>query len=265
MPKYICQACGVQHATSPSPPARCIICEDPRQFVPEAGQRWTTLEQLLNGHSNHFRTVAPEVTAIATVPSFAIGQRAFLVETPAGNVLWDCITLLDEPTKAAIRARGGLKAIALSHPHYYGTMADWGEAFECPVLVHASDRQWIVEPSEHIEFWSGEQKELLPGLTLHRLGGHFPGSTVMHWSHRRMLLPGDTFLVTLDRRHVSFMWSYPNYVPLPATDVQRIAQRLAVLDFDAIHSAFWGRGDIYTGAKAAIESSVARHIAGPGA
>lgn len=263
MPKYICRACGVQHAETASPPARCIICEDPRQFVPETGQSWTTLEQVQNGHANLFRAVAEKVTAISTVPRFAIGQRAFLIETPAGNVLWDCIALLDAATEAMIRERGGLQAIALSHPHYYGTMASWGEAFGCPVLVHENDRAWVVEPSARIELWSGEQRDLLPGLTLHRLGGHFPGSCVVHWSDRRMLLPGDTFLVTQDRRHVSFMWSYPNYVPLPAHDVRRIAQRLSEMDFDAIHSAFWDRGDIYTDAKAAIDRSVARHLNGP--
>ena len=267
MPKYIWQACGVQHAETASPPPRCIICEDPRQFVPEDGQRWTTLEQLQSRHTNLFRPVAEGVTAISTMPHFAIGQRAFLIETPAGNVLWDCITFLDAATKALIRERGGLKAIALSHPHYYGTMVDWGDAFGCPVFVHENDRQWVVEPAACIEFWSGEQKQLLPGLTLHCLGGHFPGSCVVHWSDRRMLLPGDTFLVTRDRRHVSLMWSYPNYVPLPARDVERIAQRLAPLDFDAIHSAFWGRGDIYSGGKAAVERSVERsverHLNGP--
>lgn len=264
MPKYICQACGVQHAETASPPTRCIICEDPRQFAPETGQKWTTLEQVQNGHANHFRAVAKNVTAISTVPHFAIGQRAFLIETSAGNVLWDCVTLLDAATEAFIRERGGLKAIALSHPHYYGTMASWGTVFGCPVLIHEHDRDWVVEPAACIEFWGGKQKELLPGLTLHCLGGHFPGSCAVLWSDRRMLLPGDTFLVTRDGRHVSFMWSYPNYVPLPAQDVQRIAQSLSTMEFDAIHSAFWGRGDIYTGAKAAIERSVARHLNGPG-
>jgi len=265
MPKYICQTCGVQHAESATPPARCIICEDPRQFVPESGQRWTTLERLQENHANQFRGLAQGLTAISTIPTLAIGQRAFLVETPAGNVLWDCITLLDAATEALIRARGGIKAIALSHPHYYGTMAAWGDAFGCPVLVHESDRAWVVEPAGCIEFWTGAQRELLPGLTLHCLGGHFPGSCALHWSERRILLPGDTFLVTRDQRHVSFMWSYPNYVPLPADDVRRIADRLAGMDFDAIHSAFWGRGDIHSGAKAAVARSVARYLNGPGA
>jgi glyoxylase-like metal-dependent hydrolase (beta-lactamase superfamily II) len=264
MTKYICQTCGVQYAETAAPPARCIICDDPRQFVPETGQAWTRLDQILTGHTNLFRSVAENVTAVSTVPGFAIGQRAFLIETPAGNVLWDCITLLDAATKALIRERGGIKAIALSHPHYYGTMASWGEAFDCPILVHENDRDWIVEPSDRVAFWSGEQRDLLPGVALHCLGGHFPGSCVVHWGDRRMLLSGDTFLVTLDRRHVSFMWSYPNYVPLPADDVRRIAQRLSDMDFDSIHSAFWGRGDIRTGAKAAVERSVARHLNGPG-
>jgi hypothetical protein len=72
-------------------------------------------------------------------------------------------------------------------------------------------------------------------------------------------------LVTWDQMHVSFMWSYPNYVPLAAAEVERIGQRLAALDFDAIYSAFWGRGDIVRNAKAAVERSFARHILGAGA
>src|SRR5436190_1055659 len=182
MPRYICQTCGVQYAESATPPVRCIICEDPRQFVPETGQTWTTLDQMLTRHTNLCRPVANSLTAISTVPDFAIGQRAFLIETPAGNVLWDCITLLDAATMALIRERGGIKAVALSHPHYYGTMAAWAEAFDCPILVHENDRDWIVEPSARIELWSGEQRDLLPGLTLHCLGGHFPGSCVVHWN-----------------------------------------------------------------------------------
>ena len=142
-------------------------------------------------------------------------------------------------------------------------MATWGRTFDCPVLVHEWDRQWIVEPDPHIELWNGETRAVLPGLTLHRLGGHFSGSPVLHWADRRALLTGDTLLVTLDRRHVTFMWSYPNYVPLPAAEVERIGQRLAALDFDAIHSAFFGRGDIGKGAKAAVERSIARQIHGP--
>jgi glyoxylase-like metal-dependent hydrolase (beta-lactamase superfamily II) len=215
-------------------------------------------------HFNAFRKIAPGLFGIWTMPRFAIGQRALLLITPSGNVLWDCISFLDSATIEIIRSMGGLKAVAVSHPHFYSVIATWGRVFECPVLVHASDRQWVVDSDASLKFWIGETTEILAGITLHRLGGHFPGSTVLHWADRRALLTGDTLLVTPDRRHVSFMWSYPNDVPLPAAEVARLGRRLDALDFEAIYSAFWERGDIDRDARAAVERSVTRYIHGPG-
>ena len=199
------------------------------------------------------------------MPWFAIGQRALLLITPSGNVLWDCISFLDSATIDIVRSFGGLKAVAVSHPHFYSAMATWGRTFECPVLVHIADRQWVVELDASLEFWTGETTEILPGIILHRLGGHFPGSTVLYWADRRALLSGDTLAVTPDRRHVSFMWSYPNNVPLPTDEVARLGRCLDALNFDAIYSAFWERGDIDRDARAAVERSITRHIHGPGA
>jgi len=264
MPKYLCKACGTQHPERARPPERCPICEDERQFVPPTGQEWIVAEALAAGRFNVFRKIAPGLFGISTVPQFAIGQRAFLVAMPAGNILWDCLSLLDSATIEIIRALGGLKAIAVSHPHFYSAMATWGRTFDCPVFVHEADREWLVEPDPGIEFWSGKMRVIFPGAALHRLGGHFPGSAVLHLGEQRTLLTGDTLLVTPDQRHVAFMWSYPNYVPLAAAEVERIGRRLAPLDFDAIHSAFWGRGDISEDAKAAVDRSIARHIRGCG-
>jgi hypothetical protein len=257
MPGFLCTACGILYPESASPPSRCIICEDERQFVPRAGQGWITPEKLAGDHFNAFRRIAPGLFGFSTTPRFAIGQRALLIITASGNVLWDCVSFLDEATVEIIQSLGGLKAIAISHPHFYGSMAAWGRTFDCPVLVHRADQQWVVEPDPCIEFWCGEKTNILPGITLHQLGGHFPGSTVLNWTDRRALLTGDTMLVTWDRRHVSFMWSYPNYIPLPGAEVARIGKRLEALDFDTIHSAFWEL-DVEQGARAVVERSVAR-------
>jgi glyoxylase-like metal-dependent hydrolase (beta-lactamase superfamily II) len=264
VPKYLCKACGTQHPERARPPERCQTCEDERQFVPATGQEWISAEALAAGRFNVFRKIAPGLFGISTVPQFAIGQRAFLVATPSGNILWDCLSLLDSATIEIIRALGGLKAIAVSHPHFYSAMATWGRTFDCPVLVHEADRDWLVEPDPGIQFWSGKMRVIFPGAALHQLGGHFPGSAVLHLAEPRTLLTGDTLLVTPDQRHVAFMWSYPNYVPLAAPEVERIGRRLAAVDFDAIYSAFWGRGDIPKDARAAVDRSIARHIRGHG-
>lgn len=258
MEAFICVTCGVQHAPSPEPPARCAVCEDQRQYVPESGQAWTTMDELRAGHANEIRDDAG-LTGIGTAPAFAIGQRALLVPWGETNLLWDCVTLLDEATAAEVDRRGGLGAIAISHPHYYSAMAEWARRFACPVLLHAGDAPWIMRPDPAIELWDGETRELGHGLTLVRCGGHFPGATVLHRAGGAgALLSGDVVQVIPDRTHVAFMWSYPNLVPLPEATVRAIGAALEPFAFATIHGAWWDRV-VRRDAKAVVRRSVERY------
>ena len=137
----ICVTCGLQYAAGGFDPGHCKVCADERQYVGWEGQRWTTLAELRSGGwGNRFEEEGEGVVGIGTEPVFGIGQRALLVETPGGNVLWDCISHLDDDTVAEIERRGGLVAIAISHPHYYGTMLEWSAAFGgVPVYIHEAD------------------------------------------------------------------------------------------------------------------------------
>jgi hypothetical protein len=264
MPLFICTACGTQYPQSEQPPAQCIICEEERQYVPPGGQSWTTLEKLSRSHMNSTREYEPGVTGIGSQPSFAIGQRAVLVRTPGGNVLWDCISLLDAATITTIKALGGLKAIAISHPHFYTTMAEWADAFDCPIHLHAADKDWIMRKDARVQHWDGETFKLWDGVTLIRCGGHFPGGTVMHWAGgadgRGIVCAGDILSVTTDRKWVSFMRSYPNFIPLSAREVTHIGEALAPFAFDVIYGHYFDRV-IPAGAKQVVENSVARYIA----
>ena len=185
------------------------------------------------------------VTAILTEPAFAIGQRAFLIESPSGNILWDCVALLDADTIAGIEERGGLAGIAISHPHYYTTMVEWIETFNVPVYLHAADRQWVMRPNARIHFWEGDTLPLHDGLTLIRAGGHFDGGTILHHpgaaSGAGALFTGDIIQVVPDRRWVSFMYSYPNLIPLSESEVRRIAETVEKYYFDRLYGAFHHR------------------------
>jgi hypothetical protein len=264
MPHFICQTCTTQFAESEAPPARCPICEDERQYVPARGQAWTTLAALRGGYTNGWRQLEPDLLAVQSYPALGINQRALLVRTPAGNVLWDCIALLDAATETVVRALGGLAGIALSHPHYYSTMVEWGRAFGVPVWLHAADRAHVVRPDPCLRFWEGETQALAPGLDLHRLGGHFAGGAIAHWAAgaggRGALLSGDILQVMPDRRHLGFMRSYPCLIPLPPAEVRRMADRCAALEFEAIYGAFHER-EIIAGAKPALAASAARYCA----
>jgi glyoxylase-like metal-dependent hydrolase (beta-lactamase superfamily II) len=254
----ICHTCGVQFAVSERPPETCPICEDARQWVPVDGQRWTTMDELAATHVNAVRRDG-ELVGIGTEPRFAIGQRALVVPSTIGNVLWECVTLLDDATAEAVDALGGLAAIAISHPHYHSAMVEWAHRFDCPVLVHAADAEWIMRPDDAIELWDGDTREL-GELTLLRLGGHFPGGTVLHRPDGAgTLLSGDIVQVIPDRGWVSFMYSYPNLIPLPAAEIERMADALEPFAFETIQGAWW-ETTVPRDGKAIVRRSAQRYV-----
>ena len=152
---YFCSTCAAQFTPSEAPPERCPICEDERQYVPVSGQRWTTPDELREGRRTELRDEG-EFAAIGVEPGFAIGQRALLVPLGERLLMWDCIPLLDDAGAQEIERRGGLAAIAISHPHYYTGMVEWARRFDCPVLLHAADARWITRPDPLVELWDGD-------------------------------------------------------------------------------------------------------------
>jgi hypothetical protein len=259
MPNFICTTCGTQYAASDPPPGKCDICEDDRQYVKVTGQQWTTHDLLRATHRNSLRQEEPDLIGIGIEPQFGIGQRALLVLSPAGNVLWDCVPLLDPALIAMIKSLGGISAIAISHPHYYASMVDWSRAFGVPIYLHAADRQWVMRPDEAIVFWDAETLPLGDGLTLIHCGGHFAGGTVLHWRHgadgKGALLTGDVLQVVADRQHVSFMYSYPNYVPLSAAAIERIMSAVDPYAFERVYGAFWNLVIPEKGKQAVVRSA----------
>lgn len=233
--------------------------QDPRQYVPPTGQTWTSHSQLKEKHTNKWQQIDsdPNIWSISTSPKFAIGQRAILVKTPHGNVLWDCLTLLDEATIEWIKSQGGLKAIVISHPHYYSTHLSWAYAFDCPVYLSEADVEWV----QRADHWglrrllSSEPTEIVLGITALTTGGHFPGSLVLHTAagiagDKARLLIADTLVTVPSALYhknrppgtisYTFMWSIPNMIPLPPGEMQKMWKALEGWEFGSTHGAFVG-------------------------
>ena len=265
MDSYICTTCGVGYAPSEDPPERCLICEDERQYVNAKGQAWTTLEELQKGHRSDIRELEPNLIGIGATPQIAIGQRALFIAQPGGGVMWDCTPLVTDEAIAQIRVLGGLRAIAISHPHFYASMVDWSEAFGgVPIHLHTDNAPYVMRPDPAIRYFEGETLDLGQGITLIRCGGHYPGSTVLHWADgadgKGVLMTADTIMVVPDTRHMSFMHSYPNLIPLPARAVRDIAAGVEPYAFDRMYSGWWDRVS-KRDAKARLARSVERYIA----
>lgn len=180
-------------------------------------------------------------------------------QTPVGNALWDCITLLDGETVDRIRALGGLRAIVVSHPHYYTTHVEWARTFNCPVYLAAEDKERLVQSSPLQVFVSQAEFDLPiagtpSGVTVLKLGGHFSGSLVTLYNGR--LLIADTLLTTpaglgnwqadalgsarnrpRGMNSYSFMWSIPNFIPLAPAELERMWGLLKTKTFRSTHRA----------------------------
>ncbi|NMH68223.1 hypothetical protein HF072_05460 [Bacillus sp. RO3] len=264
MKKYVCTTCGTQYQPSDQEPDGCVICMEERQYVHPDGQTWTTLMEMKESgiYSNRLIHEQPGLTSITTEPRFGIGQTAYLLEEQGYRLLWDCISYLDEATKELLSQDGGIDAIALSHPHYYSTQAEWAKTFDCPIYIHEDDWQWVQDPSDRIIFWKGESNVLSNGITLYRLGGHFKGGAVLHWENTRtnqgVLLTGDIIQVVADQQWVSFMYSYPNLIPLPAEKVGAMARAVKPLSYNQLYNAF--HREIPDNADQAVQRSAERYI-----
>lgn len=264
---YLCVTCGTQFPESPKPPEHCPICEDERQYVGPDGQEWTTLDRLRTTHKNTVKKEEENLYSINTEPKFGIGQRAFLIQTPAGNLLWDCVGLIDDATIARIKELGGIAEIAISHPHYYTSMVEWSRAFgNVPVHIHEAERPWVMRPDPCVRFWKGERQTLLGSLPLVRTGGHFEGYQVLLWpagaGGRGALMAGDQPQICMDPKQVSFMWSYPNYIPLNAPIIRHVLKCLDALEFDRIYGAFFvrGKGIVPSQGKEVVRRSAERYL-----
>ncbi|EFJ14066.1 hypothetical protein SELMODRAFT_423994 [Selaginella moellendorffii] len=183
---------------------------------------WTSMSKMRLQFRNGFKTHEPQVLEIITFPKFGIGQRAFLIQTQEGNILWDCISFLDDATVAIIKSLGGLRAIATSHPHYYSTNSRWSEAFGgVPVYIHG----WYCLPL-FLSFIS---------ISL------YPYFCRVVYQHEKVGMDNKT--VGMDNKIVSIMRSYLNYIPLLSSHTKRIGQVIEPWNFGRLYVAFQDRED----------------------
>lgn len=261
-PLWLCAACGVEYAPAETPPQQCAICEDERQYVPATGQRWNTLDRLrADGHRVEVTQVADRLWGI-NAPGVGIGQQGMLVQTDEGNLLFDVPGLIDDASIDTVRGLGGIRHIVASHPHMYGVQSAWSAAFDDAVIwVAEADVGWLGYRPDAVRTWHAPF-DVLPGIHLDQIGGHFPGSTIAHWPNgaagKGILLAGDAIFPTPDG-NVTFLRSYPNRIPLSPAVIRRMADHVQRYSFDVLFNNFGAQAG--PDAAAIVARSADRYIA----
>lgn len=259
----VCVTCGTQY---PDVEHRddCPICLDERQFVGWDGQRWTTSAEIAVDHEIRFEDAAGVMT-LQLSPRFAIGQRAFLIPQAEGMVMWECLSAVTDAAVERIAGMGHVQAIAISHPHFYSAMLEWSAALGgVPIYLHEADEAWVGFDSPFLRFWGGDRFALTDAIDLVHLPGHFEGSSGLLWKTGPRpggsLFPGDAIQIGMDRRIASFMWSYPNAIPLGRKSLARLKAHVDPLAFSDLYGSFDGK-EMIGDAKALVEASFARYEA----
>lgn len=263
----VCVTCGTQYPEAERM-TECPICLDERQYVGWEGQRWTTTAEIGASHEIRFEDAAGVMT-LSLTPSFAIGNRAFLIPGEGGPgakmVMWECLPAVTDAAVKRIAGLGGVQAIAISHPHFYSAMLEWSEALGgVPIYLHEADEEWVRFDSPFLRFWEGERFALTDAIDLVHLPGHFPGSSGLLWKSGPRpggsLYPGDAIQIAMDRRFASFMYSYPNAIPLGRKALARLKAHVDPLVFKDLYGSFAGK-QMIGDAKERVEASFARYKA----
>jgi len=260
--QIICSTCGTYYPED-NLPELCTICMDERQYIPVTGQSWTKTYDLHLKHSVKLNRLQERLYEMEINPIFAIGQRALFILSEKGNVLWDCIPILDELTIEFIKSKGGLKAIAFSHPHFYSNMNDWAEIFACPVYIHQNDEQHIMVKGKYIRLWQGDEMSLWDGIRIICIGGHFAGSSILHvpfLSKEGTIICGDTLFLSPSKKHFSVVHSSPNRMPLPLNEMKRVKKRFDSISFDSFYG-YQRIQNLSENVKGILEMSISRYFA----
>jgi len=142
-------------------------------------------------------------------------------------------------------------------------MNEWSRALGgVPIHLHTANRPFVMYPTDAVHFFEADTLELVPGLTVVRCGGHYPGASVLHWADgaegRGVVFSGDTMQVVADRRWLSFMYSYPNSIPLDPASVRHIVEAVEPYPFERIYGAF--NRHVLEDAKGAVRRSAERYV-----
>ena len=216
--------------------------------------------------ANDWRSLEPGLDGIGVTPAIGIGQRALLVQTPEGNVLWDCVPLVTEETVARIAALGGVVAMAASHPHFYAAMVSWSEALSgVPIHLPLADKDYVMRPSAAHPLLERRDRNTRARRDADPLRRPFRGQQRLalgrwRWAAKGSLMTGDTIQVAQDTRWAGFMRSYPNLIPLPAAKVRHIAETVRPYAFERLYGGWWERV-MASDAHAGVQRSAERYIA----
>ncbi|WP_375460591.1 MBL fold metallo-hydrolase [uncultured Enterovirga sp.] len=241
LPAYLCDNCGSWQRQF-APPPDCPLCLDARHVVPQTGWRFWTEAEARDNFPCHWAEVEPGIWRYWNDPVNGIGPSAYLVTTPAGNMMFEACSVFSEAALAHLSALGGVDVLSASHPHSYGALWQIQDRFDPELALPVGDFLWSA--ALRVSWPYDDRLEPLPGLELHVTGGHFEGHAVLFDRGRGILFCGDALKFELDSgdprraRTISAHKAFVRGVPLTLAELRRYREVFAALPFGQTWTPF---------------------------
>jgi glyoxylase-like metal-dependent hydrolase (beta-lactamase superfamily II) len=137
------------------------------------------------------------MVAFSTSPPHGLNGTGWLLLHPDGNTAFEAAPFYTDEMLDEIRRLGGIRFLASSHVHGYGALWQLQDVFEPEVLAIQKEDLRLTK-AFRVTWPYDEALELMPGLTLMHVGGHYEGQAVLHDARRKILFCGDAFKVDQD-------------------------------------------------------------------
>ena len=235
--RFVCDNCGFWQKCFQAP-STCAVCQDFRHTPPPRAFRFLSPQEAAREIASTWSQVQDGVWEIRAEPAFGIGTVAYLIEHPAGNILWDGAAFYSPEALDFIESRGGLKWLAASHPHAYGAAGQLQDRFEPTVAVAVADLRWT--NAFNVSWPFDERLELAPGLEILRTGGHFDGHSILFWREQKALFAGDMLKFHFDQAPtgISCHKAFNRRVPVSHAEARRYREVVRELDFETVFTSF---------------------------
>ena len=238
---YACSNCGHwQVWFSGQTPLGCPICMDTRNALPPDGWDFKDEPWAEATFTTHWREVAPDLWAFWCTPKFGLGATGWLMIRDDGNVMFESCPWYSADALARIRALGGVAVLASSHPHGYGALWQVQREFEPVLTVHRADISYT--KAFRVTWPADDVHELAPGLTLHHVGGHYEGHSVLHDALNRRLFVGDALKIEQEADGTSTAISchkaFHYEIPLSHGELAKYVEVFRTLPFDTALTPF---------------------------
>ena len=238
---YACSNCGHwQIWFDHEPPLSCPICTDTRNALPPDGWDFKD-EAFARGHfENHWQEMMPGLWGFWATPKFGLGATGWLIVRDDGNVAFEACPYYQPDAIAKIRELGGINVLAASHPHGYGALWQLQREFEPTLTVHKDDIRYT--KAFRVTWPADDEHELAPGLTLHHVGGHYEGHSVLWDEAHAALFCGDSLKIELAHDGspvaISCHKAFHYEIPLSHGELRHYREIFATLPFTTALTPF---------------------------